>query len=278
MYGGMLGPALPGSVSAVPDSWLIAINNAGVLIAVWLLGLVIYIGVILRWRKRRRDAELRAVADAQPSATVPDDGQTITVYAKKSEVALYILQFTLSTSIFTAIYLWLWSHPQYYTGAIATVLFHLLFGAILLSGVIRLLFGAVRLISRAPVLIVNAAGITDNATFIAAGMGLIPWHEIRQFFIYDRSLYRGTFLQIRSTRTLIFVAKNQTIVRQQALWKRVLHAFNPSQSDVVRIPEFLLPVPLEELRAQIWEYLRIQGLTLPLSRVPAGADTPTSAD
>ncbi len=275
--------ALLVNVPTAPGSWLTALGNAWVLIAVWSLGLAVYIAVILRWRKRRRDAEPLAGEEDQSFATLPDDGQSITVYPKKSELALYIVQLSLSTSINIAFYAWLWSHSQYQTGVIVRAIFGLICGAILLSIVIRLLFSVARLFSHTPILIVDAAGITDNATFIGAGMGLIPWHEIRQFFIYDRGIYsRGSFLQILSMRTLIIVAKNQTLVRQRPLWKRWLHSFNISPSHVVRIPEFLFSMPLEEVRAQIEEYARTHGQTLwrpswmPAVASPAGPST--SAD
>ncbi len=269
------------SAPTIPSSWLTAIGNAKLLIAVWSSGLVVYITAILFWRMRRRDAALHASADAQPFATAPDDGQTITVSANKSRIAPYILRRTISTGVYAAFDAGLLFDPRFHWSVTYIVLSELFFGGILLFAAVHLLFAAVRYFSTAPILIVNAEGITDNATFMATGMGLIPWREISEVIVYNRT----PSLRFLPTRTLTVVARNKTFMRQQAGWKRALHAFVPSELDVIRIREYLLPMPIEELRAQIEDYARAHGHTLrqpswmPAVAGPAGPAGPsTSAD
>jgi hypothetical protein len=268
---GTFSSTLLASAPTVPDSWASAIDAAivaaKVLLALASLVFCVYYVRLLRKRDRLVDEILREVADEQPFVTLPDDGQTITVYAKRSRVVQYIVQLTIIAAIFAAIGVWLWSDPRYQMGTVLAAFLVLLLG-------VFLVFGVARLISRSPVLIVNAEGITDNATLIATGMGLIPWREILEFYISGPS----PRLRILSTRTLIIVADDDTIMRKQSLWKRALYALNLGTSTAVRIPEFLLPMPLEELRAQMQEYLRFHGHTLPLAPVPAETDVPASGD
>ncbi|MGZ3680156.1 MAG: STM3941 family protein [Ktedonobacterales bacterium] len=264
-------PALLANTPTVPDSWASAIDAAivaaKVLLALASLVFCVCCVRLLRKRHRLLDEIVREIVDDQPFVTLPDDGQTITICAKKSRVALYLASLIIAAAVCTAAGMWMWSDPRYQAGAVLVAFLDLLCG-------IYLLLGIMRLISRAPVLIVNAEGITDNATFIAAGMGLIPWHEILDIYIYEpQSRFRA-----KSNRSLTILADDDTIVRQQALWKRALYALNIGSSTAVRIPEFLLPMPLEELRAQIEEYTLAHGHMLPLSQVPAGTDTPASAD
>ncbi len=49
---------------------------------------------------------VRDIADGQPYMVLPDDGQTITVYARKSRVVLFIVQITLIGGAMTALLLW----------------------------------------------------------------------------------------------------------------------------------------------------------------------------
>ncbi len=235
--------------------------------------LVVSVAIALNLRKRDRllNETVREIADDQPFVTLPDDGQTIRVYADKSRVVRYMLQLTILGGICTAAGVGMWSDPQYQIGAVLMLLCDLLLG-------IYLLLGVARLISRTPVLIVSSEGITDNATLIATGMGMIRWREILGLLILSRSQSRSAGSRSRFARYLTIVADDHTIVRAQALWKRALLVLFGSSICVVSIHEFLLPMPLEELQAQIEEYLRAHGHELPLSRVPAGADIATSAD
>ncbi len=272
----MFSPALLVNVPTLPSSWLTAIGNAKVLIAVWSLGLAVYVAVILSWRTRRRDAELHAGADDRPFATVPDDGQTITLYANKSRVALYMLRRTISTGVRTVFYLAVWFDPRFHRGVVDIAISDLLLGAVLLFDAAPLLFAAARFFSDAPILIVNAEGITDNATFMATGMGLVPWREISEIIIYNPRI-AASFVP---ARMLTVVARDKTFVRQQSRCRRALYVFYPSALDVVGIREFLLPMPIQELRAQIEDYARAHGHALrrPLWMPADVAPSTASAD
>lgn len=260
--------ALLASAPTVPDSWIIAINVAKVLVAMASLVLAIFITLNLRKRQRLLNETVGKIADDQPFVTLPDHGQTITVYAKKSRVVLYIIQLTLVAGVSTAAGVWMWSDPRYQMGAVLAALFDLLLAPFLLLAIVRL-------ISHSPVLIVNTEGITDNATFIATGFGLIRWREIRGLYIYTPE--RLGF-QMKWSSYLTILADDDTIRRRQPLWKRAFVTITTPASDGVRIYQFLLPMPLEELRAQIKEHLRAHRHKLPFAAAPANADTSTNAD
>ncbi len=260
----MLNTSPLASVPALPDSPLTATNIPKALVAVSSLALALPTVLPLRKRPRLLNENVPVAADAQPFATLPDDGQTITVYAKKSRVVLYVIQLTLVAGVSTAAGVWMWSDPRYQVGAVLAALLDLLLAPFLVLAIARL-------ISRSPVLIVSAEGITDNASFIATGFGQIAWREILGLGIYVPARFVYGFsmpsnFRILSTRSLTIAADDDTIVRRQPRWKRAFVALATPALDSVRIYEFLLPMPLEQLRAQIEEYLQAHGHTLPLTR------------
>ena len=254
----VFGPALLASAPTVTVWWkvgAVAIN------IVLLLGVAIYVLSIMRRLNRLHDEVVRDIVDEEPFVMLPDDGQMIVVYAKKSRVVFYIVRLALLSGILTTVGAWISIDPRYQTGVVLIAFLDLFLGVFLVLGIARL-------ISKTPVLIVNAEGITDNSTLIATGMGMVPWREVLGLRIPSA----------RSARFLTVEADNNTILREQALWKRALLVLVRSPLGLIRIREFLLPMPLEELRAQIEEYARAHGHVLPLSRVPVGANSPTSAN
>lgn len=257
-------PALLAITPTTLSLWTIATVAINVLLV---LGIVVYIRSITRRVNRRLDESVQEIAADQPFVALPDDGQMITIYAKKTQIIVFMIQIMVTATVFTTLAVWF--VPQQ-VAIIAVIALLDVFSSVFV------LFAIARLISRAPVLIVNAEGITDNATLIATGMGIVPWREV--IGLSNNDPLQRVPLRISWPTTLNVITERQTVLQRQALWKRAILTFTATPLGPVCIPGFLLPMTVEELHMQIDEYLRMHGHTLPLSQVPAGADTPASAD
>jgi hypothetical protein len=133
---------------------------------------------------------------------------------------------------------------------LATVAFMALFLALML----------LRPIARRPALTLTSLGLIDDVSSIAVGAGPVWWDEIAGMAIYSTPR-RGCG---KANHYLLFVPVDpHAIIHRQPLPTRMLLRLLspiPSASTLmpVHIPEWLLPISLEELEAQIQRYVPME--------------------
>lgn len=106
------------------------------------------------------------------------------------------------------------------------------------------IYGIYRLIKIKPSVVVNDEGIYDNSSAVSAG--LIRWDEISNLIINRIALQKFVGIIPRDT---------DAIMKRLPAWKRALMVGNKSMSDApFNIPQNILPIPCEDLLAQITSY------------------------
>lgn len=106
------------------------------------------------------------------------------------------------------------------------------------------IYGIYRLIKVKPSVIVNDEGIYDNSS--AVSIGLIRWDEIENLIIHRIGLQKFVGIIPRDY---------ETVKRRLPAWKRALMVGNKSMSAApFNIPQNILPIPCEDLLAQITSY------------------------
>jgi hypothetical protein len=129
-----------------------------------------------------------------------------------------------------------------------------------LCGLARLAF-SYRLVAHKPALIVTQRGMIDRVSGIFDGEGPIRWEEVNHAVNLSKSDAPRPTL-----RYLAIVPENARYImrRRLALGLVLLKLFSPSLlvGMAIYLPEFMLPVPLEEVIEQIQRFApRAVGLT-----------------
>lgn len=101
-----------------------------------------------------------------------------------------------------------------------------------------LLFAGARILVARPTLIVNQVGITDLASFVVGGVGLIRWADIRA--VVPKEYRRGPILSVRQYRFLAIFPNDPTTQGWWAVRLRALFRLGILAPSRICIPEFML--------------------------------------
>jgi hypothetical protein len=218
---------------------------------------------------RRAESAMREVGEELSEAGIlrddalfRDDGERIIVYPNRRRFLLRCV----SQALFLA------------TIAGAFILFKVdnivvlcFFGLIVSPLVALFLLYLLRLMTRRPTLIVGPDGILDQGSLVAAGMGLLRWHEILSVESCARSTRQSTYHYLS-----IVVADVQAIRKRQPLWKRLmLGSIVQSFPSQVAIGQSVLDAPVNELAEQIRHYVQTHA---PAGWLDMGGDDDSDED
>lgn len=227
-----------------------------VLISVASTALVIasvVVSVMLHRRMRRLDraleSEVREVGNEvfgegplKREGLFRDDGQRLVVYPSRWRLLGQCALQMLALGGFAAIYAFV---------PMGNVLIRV--ALLVLLGLLAFVLaaGLVRLIRRAPALVVGPDGIRDGGSLIATGMGLLRWNEILGVTVAAR-----TEGWVTRKYLSILVTDVQAIRQRQPVWKRFALIIIRQPPSMVSISPLLMDRPADELVRQIEQYAR----------------------
>lgn len=231
-----------------------AIAVAQVLIVIASIGLMVAFFVFLGRAQRRVNRASRDIArelgeQIANEALFRDDGERITVYARRGRVLLQVLARVAILALFAAC--GLWAHADVPELLWQIVIFACV-GFLLFFGGISTLLMLIRALMTGPTLVVNADGIVDNCSLTITGRGLLRWDEtlgVEEIAISTNKLITYHFLDLD-------VVDRRAINRRQPLWKRMLARVTSSRQSIgYRIQRALLDRPPAALAAEINRYI-----------------------
>lgn len=164
--------------------------------------------------------------------------RALVIYTPKKK----LIRIAIVSTAFVATFIWMLAFPTEEVGLLDTVAAYLgipLFG---LAG----LFSLSRLLWPKPAVVVDEAGLLDNAS--ACGVGLIPWTEISDVRI-------SSFMNQQSLA--IYVTDPEKYLRRaNPLTRAIMRSTQSMIGTAIIIPLSALPVSADELHSVVRKHLR----------------------